>query len=273
MALKLMRLMFQVLTPVIPGIMNRYAYNLWITPLRIKAPEREQIFADKAKASYIIADGLKIRVWSWGEGPTVLFIHGWGGRGTQISCFIDALTNAGYKVMSFDMPAHGQSEGKQTNAFNVSKALTEVIKQIDNLHTVITHSFAGTIFGYYYNPQLPLKNAVMICPPATLNTAFNQFIEMLSLPLSVQDYILRKLKENFGEDVFEKLSLINNAAKITQPVLVVHDKEDDVVPYQDGRDIVNALQLGTLYETRGLGHQKVLYDNTVIERILQFIMP
>jgi pimeloyl-ACP methyl ester carboxylesterase len=270
-ALKLMRLMFKILTPVMPDIMGEYAYKLWITPPRIKASEREQVFVDKAKASFITVDGLKIRVWSWGEGPTVLFIHGWGGRGTQISGFIDVLNTAGFNVMSFDMPAHGQSAGKRTDGFSIVKVTSEVIKHISNLHSVITHSFGGIIFGHYYHPQLTLKNIVMICPPATLNTAFNQFSDALQLPKSVQAFVLKRLKENFGDNVFEHFSLIKNAADITQPVLVVHDKQDDVVPYQDGKDVAHILKQGSFYETNELGHRKILYDKAVIDYISQYI--
>jgi pimeloyl-ACP methyl ester carboxylesterase len=268
----LMRLAFKTLPPLLPTMMGRYAYNLWITPARTKVPEAEQIAAKKAKASFITVDGLKIRVWSWGQGPTVLFIHGWGGRGTQISSYIEALNQAGFNVMSFDMPAHGQSDGKQSNAFEIANVLNAIIKQIDDLHSVMTHSFGGIIFGVYYNPTLTLKNIIMFCPPSDLKTAFNQFSDTLQLPQSIQDFIVKKLKADFGSDVFEKVSLLNNGAKIRQPVLVVHDKQDDVVPFQDGKAVDKILAHGTLYETTELGHRKVLFDKVVVEHVLQYLI-
>ncbi|HRE30590.1 MAG TPA: alpha/beta fold hydrolase, partial [Candidatus Berkiella sp.] len=200
---------------------------------------------------------LKIRTWSWGEGPTVLFVHGWGGRGTQACGFIEALNQAGFRVVSLDMPAHGQSDGKRTNAIEMADALDAVIKQIDDLHAVITHSFGGMIFAHHYNDNVVLKNIVMICPPSTLNTAFNQFSETLQLSDSVKAYIINTMKKNFGNEVVEQFSLIKNGAKITQPVLIVHDEQDDVVPSQDGKDIANILQQGTFYGTQELGHRKV----------------
>ncbi len=270
-ALKLTRLMFKLFTPIVPGIMNRYAYRLWITPIRVQAPDRELPYAEKAQTSYILADGLKVRVWSWGEGPTVLFIHGWGGRGTQISCFIDDLNQAGFRVVSLDIPAHGQSEGTQTNAFQVTKAVTELLKQIDNLHSVITHSFGGVIFGYFYNPNMPLKNIVLLCPPSTLHVAFKQFSESLQLPASVQAFVIKELKSKFGEDVFERLSLIKNIEKVSQPVMVIHDKHDEVLPSSEGKLIANAAKRGTFIETNELGHRKVLYDKSVVDTVVNFI--
>lgn len=271
MALQLTRLGFKIFTPFLPDLMNEYAYDLWVTPTHVKTPERELAFANKAKASYILVEGLRIRVWSWGEGPTVLFIHGWGGRGTQIYSYIEQFNKAGFKVVSFDMPAHGESDGKQTNAFNVTRATQEVLKQIDNLHTIITHSFGAIILGYLYNAQLPLKSLVMLCPPSTLNMALDQFSASLHLTEDTKHYIAEKLKKNFGNDVFERLSLIKNIQKMNQPVLVVHDKQDSIVPYEAGMAIAKAAKRGTFCGTNELGHRKILHDNKVIENIIDFI--
>ncbi|MGE3318444.1 MAG: alpha/beta fold hydrolase [Candidatus Berkiella sp.] len=271
MALRIMQWLFQYLGPLMPNLMGRYAYKLWFTPTRSPMPQPEQIAAAKAKVSFITVDGLNIRLWRWGEGPAVLFLHGWGGRGTQISSFIEPLNQAGFQVVSFDMPAHGQSDGKQTNAFAVANTVSAVINQIDNLHSVITHSFGGVIFSYFYTPQLPLNDLVMICPPATLETALNQFAQMLKLPIAVQNYIKNQLKEEFGDDVIEKLSLLKNAAKITEPVLIVHDKDDDVIPFQDGQAVANVLQQGSFYETQNLGHRKILFAQNVVEPIVSFV--
>lgn len=271
MTLQLTRLGFKIFTPLLPDLMNEHAYNLWITPMHVQAPETEIAFAHKAKASYVIADGLKIRVWSWGEGPTILFIHGWGGRGTQIYSFVNQLNEAGFNVMSFDMPAHGESEGKQTNAFNVTKATQEVLKQINNLHTIITHSFGGIILGYFYNTQLLLKSLVMLCPPSTLNLALDQFSASLHLPESTKHYLAEKLKKNFGNDVFERLSLVKNITKMNQPVLVVHDKQDNIVPFEEGMIVAKAAKRGTFHETNKLGHQNILHDDGIVETIIDFV--
>lgn len=269
--LKLVRLAFKVFTPLLPGTMNRYAYNLWLTPPHPKPPEREVPYINSAKSSTITVEGQNIQLWTWGMGPTVLFVHGWGGRGTQISCFVDDLVKAGFQVVGVDLPAHGRSDGKQTNALIMAKVLKEVIKQINDLHSVITHSFGAVIFGLDYEPNRPLQNIVMICPPATMNTAFNQFSSMLQLPKTIIDYIVKTMKENFGNDILERVSLAKMSKEIVQPTLVIHDAEDDVVPFNDGKEIVGILKQGVFYETAGLGHRKILYDQGIVTRTVQFI--
>lgn len=270
-ALKMLRLLFRIFTPLFPKLMGKLAYHLWFTPPKTKMPDIEKAYAKSAKSWFITVDGLKILVRSWGEGPTVLFIHGWGGRGTQVSSFIDKLNHLGFNVMSFDLPAHGRSEGKQTNAFSIANVTQEIINNISNLHTVMTHSFGGVIYGYCYTSLPTLKNIVMFCPPSTLNVAFKQFSEALELTPSIKVYLEQQLTLNFGDDIFEKLSLIKNVQKIAQPVLVVHDKEDDVVPFQEGKEVAQAIEHCTFYETNELGHRKVLFDKNVVEFVLTFL--
>lgn len=269
--LKLMRLAFKLLTPLLPGTMSRYAYNLWLTPPRPNPPDREVPYMNSAKSSTITIEGQNIKVWTWGMGPTVLFVHGWGGRGTQVSCFVDDLVKAGFQVVGVDLPAHGKSDGKQTNALFMAKALKEVVKQIDNLHSVITHSFGAVIFGLDYDEKRPLQNIVMICPPATMNTAFNQFSSMLQLPKIIIDYIVKTMKQNFGNDILDRVSLAKMSKEILQPTLVIHDTEDDVVPFNDGKEIASIIRHGVFYETSGLGHRKILYDQGIVTRTVQFI--
>ncbi len=49
----------------------------------------------------------------WGQGPTVLLMHGWEGRPTQFASLINALVDAGYTVVALDGPAHGRSLGEK----------------------------------------------------------------------------------------------------------------------------------------------------------------
>jgi hypothetical protein len=106
LALKLMRTAFKLLTPLLPGTMSRYAYNLWLTPPRPNPPEREVPYINSAKSSTIMIEGQNIKLWTWGMGPTVLFVHGWGGRGTQVSCFVHMEVPMESKPMRYSWQKH-----------------------------------------------------------------------------------------------------------------------------------------------------------------------
>ena len=79
------------------------------------------------------------------------------------------------------------------------------------------------------------------------------------------------MKQNFGNDILDRVSLSKNANQMIQPTLVIHDVQDDVVPIADGKIIASILKQGSFYETNGLGHRKILYDQGIVTRTVQFI--
>ena len=81
------------------------------------------------------------RLRTWGEGPSVLLCHGWGGRGTQFFALIEALVAAGYRAIAFDAPAHGDSSGKRTNMLMASKTIAGIVEREAPISAVIGHSF------------------------------------------------------------------------------------------------------------------------------------
>jgi pimeloyl-ACP methyl ester carboxylesterase len=69
----------------------------------------------------------------------------------------------------------------------------------------------------------------------------------------------------------DDFSAYKAAQKIEIPVLVIHDKDDPEVPVKAGIHIHQQLKNGTLYLTEGLGHRKILGNQNVIKKILEFI--
>jgi pimeloyl-ACP methyl ester carboxylesterase len=67
-----------------------------------------------AAVSFASADGVPLRGWYRAAGPagaTVLLVHGSGAQRTQMAPQAQALVDAGYGVLLFDLRAHGESGG------------------------------------------------------------------------------------------------------------------------------------------------------------------
>lgn len=79
----------------------------------------------------------------WGQGPTVLMMHGWEGRPTQFAALIEALVAAGHTVVSLEGPAHGRSPGRQAHVALFARALLEAAAELPPLRAVIGHSMGG----------------------------------------------------------------------------------------------------------------------------------
>lgn len=269
--LKVRPLLYSTLGHLFPKPLAKDAYKLWFEPLSFEMPERELAVAKYSSYETMYVDGQKIRLWSWGKGPTVLFVHGWGGRGSQIYAYVASLVEAGFNVMGFDMPAHGQSDGFSTNVFFVSKVLKQIINRIDSLHTVITHSFGGMVLAYTYEKEMPIQRLVMLCPPARLETPVNHFKQLLMLSKKMKEYFKVFIMNDFGQDIYEKLSVEENVKKFDVPVLIIHDHNDSVVPFKDGESVAKSAKIATFIATDQLGHNKLLYDQEIIDKVNDFI--
>src|ERR1044071_921653 len=85
----------------------------------------------------------RIAAWRWGYGPTVLLIHGWEGRGSQLGAFVDPLVRAGLSVVAFDAPGHGDSPGHQLFLTEMADCIVDIARAVGPLHAIIAHSFGG----------------------------------------------------------------------------------------------------------------------------------
>lgn len=71
-----------------------------------------------------------IESYSVGEGPVVLFLHGWMGSGSQFFPIMEAVAASGYRAVTFDQYNHGLSKGKECNIPLLLVAAQTVIDRI-----------------------------------------------------------------------------------------------------------------------------------------------
>jgi len=132
LGLRLMRLMYNTVGRLFPDYFGKIAYEQWFTTARFKTPDYELPALTSADRKSIDVNGLNIAVYIWQDetvkpSASLLFIHGWTGRGTQIVNYIKPLNAIGYRVISFDGPAHGNTPGKQTSLLE----FTDVVFALD----------------------------------------------------------------------------------------------------------------------------------------------
>ena len=272
MILKLIRLAFQVGGRLAPPIAGRIAYKLWLTPTRHKTPSSEKEALDTADIKHIEINDNSIATFSWGKsGPTVLLVHGWSGRGTQMGSFVQPLINAGYRVLSFDAPAHGISSGKQTNLYQVADTLVALQHHFGSFDAVISHSFGGPCAATAIQRGLEIKRLVSISPPANTLGLIEKFISILRIPAKAGSHLTQRFESNFGKTIWHDVSMINTVKQLKISGLLIHDTDDVDIPWQEGHAIANAWDKAQFIKTSGLGHRRILRDAAVIESAVNFI--
>lgn len=266
-----MRLAFARLGPLFPDFFAEHAYRLWFTAPRFRRPDAEQAATVDAEHSSIHVNNVEVKVWSWGQGVPVLFIHGWSGRGTQVLHFLQPLTQAGYRVISFDGPAHGETAGKQTNIMELTDVVLALGETYGPFGATITHSFGGMILAYAMTLGFDTKRAFCICPPAGLDTLIDHFMRSLRIPDSVINLVLNRLHADFGADLAHRISTRENVRDNPATALIVHDDGDNDVPWRDGRAIAENWPGAKFMLTHNLGHRRILRDRDIVAAAVAFI--
>lgn len=212
----------------------------------------------------------RIGAWVWGSGPTVLLVHGWGGLARQLRAFVAPLLEAGYRVVAFDAPGHGASSGDELSLPIFADSITRVAEVFGPVHAVVAHSFGGAATSLALARGVRAERAVLIGAPADAGQWFSHFSRLLALEPGTRERtrarIERRVGAPFGAFTAEALG-----PQVEQRVLVVHDREDREVPFQDGERTARALRNAELVATSGLGHRRILGDPTVVEQVRAFL--
>ncbi|MFN8413288.1 MAG: alpha/beta hydrolase [Anaerolineales bacterium] len=249
-------------------------YRAFFGPAKYEVKSTDQAILDRGKNSRIpFADG-ELAVTTWGEsGPAVLLMHGWSGGRAQMTGFVEPLLNAGYRVVAYDQPAHGESDGKLTNVLEISPTMDLVMKQTGKFDAIIAHSF-GTLITSYALVNLnfpPPSKLVYFGSFNRLMDALPRFQIQAKLPDDIIEGLREMIYEKFGKGVLESIINETMVTKIHIPALVFHDRSDNVTPVEDSRAIANAWPEAQYIETNGLNHRGALQSKEIHEQVVQFL--
>lgn len=213
----------------------------------------------------------KVVLYEYGKSEKkILLVHGWSGRGTQLFKIADALLEAGYSTISFDAPAHGKSPGNSTIMPEFIETIQEIDKQFGPFEAAVGHSLGGMSLLNAVKDGFKIKNLVVIGSGDIIQDIFDDFVRKLELKPHFSKLLRLHFEEKYGENM-DSLSAYKAAAFIAIPVLVIHDKNDKEVRVEAGIHIHKYLKQGKIIVTENLGHQKILGNETVINKIVQFI--
>ncbi|MFQ6599520.1 alpha/beta fold hydrolase [Flavobacterium sp. C3NV] len=263
----------KLLAFISPKLVTKFAAKLFTTPVKHKVPKRELEMDQKSTKNTFFVPALHKNITTYEYGKSehkVLLVHGWSGRGTQLFKIADELLQNGYSTISFDAPAHGKSEGKTTIMSEFIASILEIEKQYGPFEIAIGHSLGGMSVLNAIKDGLQVKKAVVIGSGDIVHDILEEFVSKLGLKTEISN----RLRDHFEERYQVKMddfSAYRAAQKIQIPVLVIHDKDDPEVPAQAGIHIHEYLQNGTLFLTEGLGHRKILGNQNVIKKIIDFI--
>lgn len=264
----------KILTKLSPYLASRFAAQLFLTPFKYPLPEREKEMDQKAEQRQILVPAINrnIVVYKYGQGSKkVLLVHGWSGRGTQMSVLATKLVDKGFTVISFDAPAHGKAPGRMSMMPHFIESIHEIAKDYGPFDSAVGHSLGGMSLLRAVKEGFYLKNLVIIGTANSVTHITKEFARNMKLNDSVAEKMKSFFDKKFGKDM-DVYSGALSAERVNVPTLVVHDKDDVDVDVSSAYEISEKLIKSELFLTEGLGHRKVLGNLEVINKITTFVM-
>lgn len=274
--IRLARFGFATLGRIFPKTAGELAYKLFTKP-RIRAVHKTTDEVLESARLFEILYGKQIlKAYEWGRGEkTVILAHGWESRGTALRSFVPGLVAAGFRVVAFDGPAHGNSEGKRTNLIHFAGAIRAVVNHLGDVHGIICHSFGGAssvFFMTQLEPNFAMKKLVLIGVPSNMEKVFRNAFDLMNLPPKAEEAFRKIISEKLGIIPFQMADSEQTLGKAkVEDVLVVHDKFDDAVPFEAAERVFENFDNVNLLVTQGLGHFKLMKDPRVIQKVVDFV--
>jgi pimeloyl-ACP methyl ester carboxylesterase len=226
---------------------------------RAPRPEEEAILAS---ARVVTIAGLT--AYLWGDGPTVVLVHGWNGGAAQFTQWVAPLVGAGFSALAVDLPAHGISPGDKANVVVFTRAIFAVLAELSHsergpVAAVVGHSMGGLALVGALTEGAAAERVVLVAPVASISDACERTAQALRLDASARQRFYREIEEIVGlppsgVDLAPRL-----AGAPPLPLLVFHDPADREVPFGDAESIVARWPgSAALVPIPGAGHRKII---------------
>ena len=246
--------------------------RLFFSPVSYSLSNDQKDLLEKAETFTFVSGGHELKGYKWGQGPGILFIHGWAGHGLQCCNFLTRLLDEGFSVWTFDHAGHGASQGNTANYFRFSDAVYDFVNSRDDieLHTAIAHSLGASAWINYLWRTRQKISTILIAPALHLAEMLETTFSGYGIPKKAFRQLIQRIELETGHE-FEQENPIDLIKDLTHEILIIHDKKDKAVPFEDSWNaslVQNNIQL---LPTSGMGHIRILFEGSLINQIVEKI--
>ena len=271
---KLLKLLIYTISLVSSKTTTNLLGYIFSRPLRHKPHAREKEFICSSKKEIYFIPTIKKRIKTYelkGSHKKVLIVHGWSGRGSQLSSIAIECNKKGFYVVSFDAPAHGGSSSYTTNVPEFVESINFLNRTKGPFDYAIGHSFGGASIFNYCRKHVEFEKIVVIGTQSKLSTYFKEFIKIMGLNKDYSKKIMTLFEKRVGEKIldYDPERFIRS---IRSKTLIIHCLDDNYVNFSSAVTLRKELKNSELYKTKRLGHRKILGDKMTINRLVEFLI-
>jgi pimeloyl-ACP methyl ester carboxylesterase len=263
-----------------PAVGARWAVELWCTPPAIESSLRMPPGVSPGEPVEAAWSGHRIAGESWGAGPPVYLVHGWGGCRAHLAIFVKPLVEAGHRVIAFDLPSHNESDPGtlapgRTTIVECAHAVRAVVQAHGPAHAIVAHSLGAKAAALASEWGTPVERLVFLAPMGDFSLYLDLFADRHGFGPRIRAGLHRRLDRRIGMPLFDTdISHVAAAINSPPPLLVIHDPDDPDSPYAASEKVVGIWPDARLVTTRGLGrlaHYRILRHRPAINAGVDFI--
>lgn len=179
--------------------------------------------------------------------PAVLVMHGWGANAAMMWPVVPPLHEAGFAVLLVDARCHGRSDDEAFTSMprfadDIAAGLVWLKQQPDiasDRLALLGHSVGAAACLLHASRHHDVRAVVSLSAFAHPREVMRGLMAEKRVPYPVLGwYVMRHVQRVIGTH-FDDIAPVNTIAHVQCPVLVVHGREDTVVPAGDAARLVS----------------------------------
>lgn len=205
----------------------------------------------------------------------VVLLHGWSGRWDQMLSLANEFYQKNYEVITFDLPAHGENSGNETDLFELSEFLKSVYQILKLEKPVLICHSAGFLVACHASliRGIEFSKLVTVNSPARFEYLIEMFREKVGfserIDAEIWNIVERRVKVKNPQ---QQLSTGHLAKFPEENVLIINDKNDKEVVFSEGVQMKKIWPNARHILTQGLGHNRILHNQNVLDEIVEFCL-
>lgn len=259
---------------VAPQLVARVALYLWCRPAGTRRPTT----VPGGRRWTLPVGAGRVVGQTWGSGPRVYLVHGWGGHRGQLAAFVDPLVAAGHQVVAFDALSHGESGPgalgpRQATMPEMAETLAAVVAAHGPAHAIVTHSFGGSTTTLALLDGLTADRVALVAPMADPLPYTRDLAAVLGFGEPTRQRFLALMERRAGRPLgdFDVARGVEAHGGPLPAALVVHDTQDKEAHHADGERLADSWPGARLVTTTGLGHRRILRAPEVVTEVVAHV--